>query len=41
MKLTEKGAELITSIRNYKKGYPRSNEILLYIETLISDLLDY
>lgn len=38
--ITENEWELIATIRNYKKTYPRSVELELYIEFLVDKLLD-
>lgn len=41
VKLTEKEADLILAIRNYKKSYPNGYpEIRWYIEKLFNELLD-
>ncbi|HLW31095.1 MAG TPA: hypothetical protein VKX40_02455 [Aequorivita sp.] len=39
-KLTETEWELISTIRNYKKTYPRSAELELYIEYLVDKLME-
>lgn len=38
--LTEVEWELISTIRNYKKTYPRSTELELYIEYLLDKLME-
>lgn len=41
MKLTEKEADLISAIRNYKKSYPNGYpEIRWFIERVFQELLD-
>lgn len=40
MELTEKEKELITTIRNYKRGYPRSKDIKRHIKMLFRELLE-
>ena len=37
---TEEEWELIDTIRNYKKTYPRSGELELYIEFLVDKLME-
>ena len=38
--LTEAEWELISTIRNYRKTYPRSTELELYIEYLVDKLME-
>lgn len=38
--LTETEWELIDTIRNYKKTYPRSEELEIYIEYLVDKLME-
>ncbi len=38
--LTETEWELISTIRNYKKTYPRSTGLELYIEYLVDTLME-
>ena len=38
--LTENEWELIDSIRNYKKIYPKSIELEIYIQMLLDKLMD-
>lgn len=40
MEITDKEKELITAIRNYKRGYPRSKDIKRYIKMLVRELLE-
>jgi hypothetical protein len=40
VELTEAEWELIDSIRNYRKTYPRSMELELYIEYLVDQLME-
>ena len=41
LELTEEEADLISSIRNYKKGYPNGEkELEWYIKNLLDDLLE-
>lgn len=40
VKLTETEWELISSIRNFKKTYPRSTELEIYIEYLVDSLME-
>ncbi|MGY0407407.1 MAG: hypothetical protein ACWIPJ_03485 [Polaribacter sp.] len=38
--LTEKEWELVDTIRNYKKTYPKSIELEIYIDYLIDELMN-
>ncbi len=40
VELTELEWELISTIRNYKKSYPRSKQLEIYIDTLVDELTD-
>ncbi|WP_302849916.1 hypothetical protein [Polaribacter batillariae] len=40
VELTELEWELISTIRNYKKTYPRSKQLEVYIDTLVDELTD-
>lgn len=40
MILTEKEVDLIQTIRNYKKTYPKSEQLEYYINRLLAELMD-
>lgn len=40
MILTPKEKDLIESIRNYKKSYPKSLQLEIYINLLFAELMD-
>lgn len=40
VELTELEWELISTIRNYKKTYPRSKQLEIYIDNLVDELTD-
>ncbi len=40
MVLTDKEKDLIESIRNYRKAYPKSIDLEFYINMLLSELMD-
>ncbi len=40
MELTTKEKELIEMIRNYRKTYPRSEQLEYYIQFLFDELMD-
>lgn len=40
IELTDDERDLISSIRNYRKTYPRSTDLELYIEFLLDKLME-